>query len=95
MLITIEEGSVGGFASHVLAYLEKSGALDRGIKVRSLTMPDRFVDQGKPEAMYAAAGLDADGHRDGGLRRARPRDAGRRRIRALPEPPAGSRPVTN
>ncbi len=61
VLITIEEGSVGGFASHVLAYLEKSGALERGIEVRSLTMPDQFVDQGKPEAMYAAAGLDADG----------------------------------
>ncbi len=61
VLITIEEGAVGGFASHVLAYLEKSGALDRGIKVRTLTMPDRFVDQGKPEAMYADAGLDAAG----------------------------------
>ena len=61
VLVTIEEGSVGGFASHVLAYLEKSGALERGIKVRSLTMPDRFVDQSKPEAMCAAAGLDAAG----------------------------------
>ena len=61
VLITIEEGVVGGFATQVLAYLEKSGALDRGIKVRSLTLPDRFVDQGKPEAMYAAAGLDATG----------------------------------
>ena len=76
VLITIEEGSVGGFAAHVLAYLEKSGALERGIKVRSLTMPDRFVDQDKPEAMYAAAGLDAAGIVDGGLRRARPRHAG-------------------
>ncbi len=61
VLITIEEGAAGGFASHVLAYLEKSGALERGIEVRSLTMPDRFVEQDKPEAMYAAAGLDADG----------------------------------
>ncbi len=61
VLITIEEGSVGGFASHVLAYLERSGALERGIKVRSLTMPDRFVEQGKPETMYADAGLDAAG----------------------------------
>ena len=61
VLITVEEGAVGGFASHVLAYLERSGALERGIKVRSLTLPDRFVDQDKPEAMYAAAGLDAPG----------------------------------
>jgi 1-deoxy-D-xylulose-5-phosphate synthase len=61
VLITIEEGSVGGFGSHVLAYLEKIGALDRGLKVRSLTMPDRFVDQDKPETMYAAAGLDHSG----------------------------------
>ncbi len=61
VLITIEEGTVGGFAAHVLAHLEQSGALDRGIKVRSLAMPDRFVDHGKPEAMYAAVGLDAAG----------------------------------
>ena len=61
VLITIEEGSVGGFAAHVLAYLEKSGALDRGVRVRSLTLPDRFVEQNRPEAMYAAAGLDAAG----------------------------------
>ena len=61
VLITIEEGSVGGFAALVLAHLEKSGALDRGLKVRSLTLPDRFVEQNKPEAMYAAAGLDAAG----------------------------------
>ncbi len=61
VLITVEEGAIGGFASHVLAHLEHSGALDRGIKVRTLTLPDRFVDQDKPEAMYAAAGLDAAG----------------------------------
>jgi 1-deoxy-D-xylulose-5-phosphate synthase len=61
VLITIEEGAVGGFASHVLAHLAASGGLDRGLKIRCLTMPDRFVDQDKPEAMYEVSGLDARG----------------------------------
>jgi 1-deoxy-D-xylulose-5-phosphate synthase len=61
VLITVEEGAVGGFGSQVLAHLAASGALDRGLKVRTLAMPDRFVDQDKPEAMYAGAGLDAAG----------------------------------
>ena len=61
VLITIEEGAIGGFGSHVLAYLTTTGALDRGLKVRTLTMPDRFVDQDKPEVMYHAAGLDTAG----------------------------------
>ncbi len=61
VLITIEEGSVGGFGSHVLNHLATSGALDRGVKVRPLAMPDRFVDQDRPEKQYAAAGLDAAG----------------------------------
>src|SRR5690606_13540425 len=61
VLITIEEGAIGGFGSHVLDHLAGSGALDRGLKVRTLAMPDRFVDQDKPEAMYRAAGLDAGG----------------------------------
>jgi 1-deoxy-D-xylulose-5-phosphate synthase len=61
VLITVEEGAPGGFGSHVLNHLAASGALDSGLKVRPLAMPDRFVDQDKPEAMYAAAGLDARG----------------------------------
>ena len=61
VLITVEEGTIGGFASHVLAHLEGTGALERGLKIRSLTMPDRFLDQDKPEAMVATAGLDATG----------------------------------
>jgi 1-deoxy-D-xylulose-5-phosphate synthase len=61
VLVMVEEGSVGGFGSQVLAYLASSGALDRGLKVRTLAMPDRFVDQDKPEAMYAGAGLDSAG----------------------------------
>jgi 1-deoxy-D-xylulose-5-phosphate synthase len=58
VLITIEEGSVGGFGSHVLHFLAHEGLLDRGLKVRPMAMPDVFMDQAKPEVMYAKAGLD-------------------------------------
>jgi 1-deoxy-D-xylulose-5-phosphate synthase len=61
VLITVEEGAVGGFGAQVLNYLAGSGALDRGLKIRPLAMPDRFIDQDKPEAMYEAAGLDQKG----------------------------------
>ena len=61
VLVTVEEGSVGGFGSHVLQFLATDGLLDRGLKVRCLTLPDVFIDHGKPEAMYASAGLDAAG----------------------------------
>jgi len=60
VLITVEEGSVGGFGSHVLSLLAQSGALDKGLKVRTLTLPDVFQDQDKPEKLYAAAGLDTN-----------------------------------
>ncbi len=59
VLITIEEGSAGGFAAHVLQYLAETGLLERGLKIRPMVLPDRFLDHGKPEAMIAAAGLDA------------------------------------
>ncbi|WP_246742331.1 1-deoxy-D-xylulose-5-phosphate synthase [Microvirga splendida] len=62
VLITIEEGSVGGFGSYVLQLLADKGALDRGtLKVRSTVLPDTYQDQDKPERMYAKAGLDAAG----------------------------------
>ena len=62
VLITVEEGSVGGFGSHVLQLLSDKGALDRGtLKVRSMVLPDIYQDQDKPERMYASAGLDAAG----------------------------------
>ena len=61
VLVTVEEGSVGGFGSHVLQWLAREGALDRGLKIRSLVLPDIFQDHNKPEAMYAEAGLDAAG----------------------------------
>jgi 1-deoxy-D-xylulose-5-phosphate synthase len=60
-LITVEEGSMGGFGAFVLHALAEHGALDRGLKVRTLTLPDIFQDHDKPDAMYAQAGLDADG----------------------------------
>ena len=59
LLITIEEGAVGGFGSHVLQLLSHRGALDRGLKARSMVLPDVFIDHDKPERMYAQAGLDA------------------------------------
>ncbi|WP_293467268.1 transketolase C-terminal domain-containing protein, partial [Phenylobacterium sp.] len=60
-LITVEEGAVGGFGAFVLHALAEHGALDRGLKVRTLTLPDIFQDHDKPDLMYAQAGLDADG----------------------------------
>jgi len=61
LLITIEEGAVGGFGAHVLTLLGEAGALDGALKVRTMTLPDKFQDHDKPERMYAAAGLDAKG----------------------------------
>jgi 1-deoxy-D-xylulose-5-phosphate synthase len=61
ILITVEEGSVGGFGSHVLDYLANEGLLDSGLKVRCLTMPDEFIDHNKPDVMYEHAGLAASG----------------------------------
>ena len=60
VLITVEEGSVGGFAAQVLQTLADHGALDRGLKVRAMVLPDQFIDQDSPVAMYAKAGLDAN-----------------------------------
>ena len=59
MLITIEEGSVGGFGSHVLQLLAERGALDGGVRVRAMVLPDAFLDHDKPERLYTRAGLDA------------------------------------
>ncbi len=61
VLITVEEGSIGGFASQVLQFLASSGLLDRGLKVRPMVLPDEFIDQDKPERMYERAGLGASG----------------------------------
>lgn len=82
VFITIEEGAVGGFGAFVLHFLATDGLLDRGLKVRTLTLPDMFQEHDKPELQYRLAGLDAEGIvqtvlqalgrdakvRDGGLR---------------------------
>ena len=61
VLITVEEGSGGGFGSHVLEFIAREGLLDHGLKVRPLVLPDVFMDHGKPETMYENAGLNASG----------------------------------
>jgi 1-deoxy-D-xylulose-5-phosphate synthase len=61
VLITIEEGAIGGFGAHVLQALAENGVLDGGLKVRAMLLPDIFIDQDSPAAMYAEAGLDAKG----------------------------------
>ena len=58
VLITIEEGSVGGFGSHVMQMLSDRGIFDKGLKMRSMTLPDKFLDQDTPDEMYKKAGLD-------------------------------------
>ena len=57
VLVTIEEGAIGGFGAQVLHFLAGSGILDGGLKVRPMVLPDRFIDHDKPELQYAAAGL--------------------------------------
>jgi 1-deoxy-D-xylulose-5-phosphate synthase len=61
VLVTVEEGSVGGFSSHVLHHLALAGLLENGLKVRPLVMPDTFTEQARPEKMVADAGLDSAG----------------------------------
>ena len=58
-ILTIEEGSIGGFGSHVVDFLSKKSLLDSNLKFRSMTLPDSFLDQDTPENMYKSAGLDA------------------------------------
>lgn len=60
ILITIEEGSIGGFGSHVFQMLSERGIFDKGLKIRSMILPDQFIDQDTPENMYKTAGLDAE-----------------------------------
>ncbi|MGB8813123.1 MAG: transketolase C-terminal domain-containing protein, partial [Paracoccaceae bacterium] len=58
-VITVEQGAGGGFGAQVLQYLANSGGLDHGVKLRTLTLPDRFIEQASPAAMYADAGMTA------------------------------------
>ena len=59
VLMTVEEGAIGGFGSHVAQFLSDEGRFDRGLKFRSLFLPDTFIDHDKPAAMYETAGLTA------------------------------------
>lgn len=59
VLITVEEGSIGGFGSHVLDYLSNEGLMEQGLKVRTMKLPDVFIDQNSPNVMYEIAGLTA------------------------------------
>jgi len=61
VLITVEEGAVGGFGSHVLQFLARAGLLDRGLKVRPMCLPDLFIEHDAPAKMYDLAGLNAAG----------------------------------
>jgi len=61
LLITIEEGSIGGFGAHVMDWLAGEGLLEDGLKIRAMKLPDTFIEHGKPDAMYHDAGLDAAG----------------------------------
>ena len=60
VLITVEEGAIGGFGSHVLNFLANEGLLDGSLKVRPMTLPDRFIAHGSPQGMYEDAGLSAN-----------------------------------
>ena len=59
VLLTIEEGSIGGFGSHVSQFLTEKNLLDNNLKFRSMILPDRFIDHDKPDLMYKYAGLDS------------------------------------
>ena len=59
-IITIEEGSIGGFGSHVSQFLSEKNLLDNNLKFRAMVLPDKFIDHNKPELMYKEAGLDAE-----------------------------------
>ena len=60
VLITIEEGAIGGFAAQVMQYLATSGMLDAGLKIRPMMLPDRFIAHASPDAMYKDAGLSTE-----------------------------------
>jgi 1-deoxy-D-xylulose-5-phosphate synthase len=61
VLVTVEEGAIGGFGAYVLQSLAEHGLIERGLRVRCMVLPDQFIDQDSPNAMYAQAGLDAKG----------------------------------
>jgi 1-deoxy-D-xylulose-5-phosphate synthase len=81
VLITVEEGAIGGFGSHVLHHLAQAGLQEHGLKVRPMVLPDRFIDHDAPYQQYEAAGLNAK-HITATALRALGRDAAQRPARA-------------
>lgn len=59
-IVTVEQGAQGGFGAHVLSHLANTGALDRGLRMRTVTLPDRFIEQAAPNEMYEDAGMTAE-----------------------------------
>jgi len=80
--VTIEEASIGGLGAHVLTLASDEGLVDAGLKIRTMRLPDRFIDQDKPEKQYAEAGLDAAGIVDTVLKALRVNSAGVEEARA-------------
>ena len=60
VLLTVEEGSIGGFSAQVMSFLTKSGALDKGLKFRPIFFPDKFINHGKPDQQNIECGVDVD-----------------------------------
>ena len=60
VLVTVEEGSIGGFSAQVMSFLAKSAALDKGLKFRPLFFPDKFINHGKPEEQNSECGIDSE-----------------------------------
>ena len=60
VLISVEEGSIGGFSAQVMSFLTKSGALDNGLKYRPIFFPDKFINHGKPEIQNVECGVDSE-----------------------------------
>ncbi|MEP2735393.1 MAG: 1-deoxy-D-xylulose-5-phosphate synthase [Erythrobacter sp.] len=82
VIVTVEEGAVGGLGAHVLTFASDAGLMDAGLKVRTLRLPDAFQDQNAPEKQYAEAGLDADGIVAAALKALRHNSAGVEEARA-------------
>jgi len=74
--VTIEEAAIGGLGAHVLTLASDAGLTDAGLKLRTMRLPDRFLEQDRPDAQYAEAGLDADSIVDSVLKALRHNSAG-------------------
>jgi len=82
VILTVEEGAIGGLGAHVLTFASDAGLTDSGLKVRTMRLPDLFQDQDSPEKQYADAGLDADGIVETALKALRHNSAGVEEARA-------------